>query len=56
MEIGHEIISMGILSVRALQKYRYTGIPRYFFGMVRTAVHLPVLWYSDDSVFSNSLL
>ena len=44
------------LSYRGVQKYRYTGISRYFFGMVRTAVHLPVLRYSYDSFFSNSLL
>ena len=33
-----------------------TGISRQFLGVVRTAVHLPVPWYSDDSIFSNSLL
>ena len=33
-----------------------TGILRYFFRVVRTAVHLPVPRYSDDSIFSNSLL
>ena len=41
---------------RGVQKYRYTGILRYFFGMVCTVVHLAVPRYSDDSIFSNSLL
>ena len=31
---------------RVGKKYRYAGIPRYFFGVVRTAAHLPVPRYS----------
>ena len=50
------ISASGEISSRDVQKYWYTGIPRYFFGLVRTAVHLPVPWYSDDSIFSNILL
>ena len=41
---------------RGVQKYQYTSILRYFFGVVRTAVHLPLPLYSDDSIFSNILL
>ena len=43
-------------ATRGVQKHRYTGIPRHFFDVVRTVVHLPVPRYSDDSIFSNSLL
>ena len=38
---------------RVGKKYRYAGIPRYFFGVVRTAAHLPVPRYSGVSIFSN---
>ena len=31
----------------------YRGIPRYFFGGVRTTAHLPVPRYSGVSIFSN---
>ena len=38
---------------RVGKKYRYAGIPRYFFGVVRTAAHLPVPRYSGVSIYSN---
>ena len=38
-------------NIRGVQKYQYTSIPQYFFGVVCTVVHLPVLRYSDDSTF-----
>ena len=38
---------------RVGKKYRYAGIPRYFFGVVRTVAHLPVPRYSGISIFSN---
>ena len=41
------------VNVRVGIKYRYAGIPRYFFGVVRTAAHLPVPRYSDVSIYSN---
>ena len=41
------------LDIRVGKKYRYAGIPRYFFGVVRTAAHLSVPRYSDVSIFSN---
>ena len=39
--------------IRVGKKYRYAGIPRYFFGVVRTATHLPVPRYSGVSIYSN---
>ena len=45
-------IYVGIIN-RVGKKYRYAGIPRYFFGVVRTAAHLPVPRYSGVSIFSN---
>ena len=41
------------LYIRVGKKYRYAGIPQYFFGVVRTAAHLPVPWYSGVSIYSN---
>ena len=41
------------IHTRVGKKYRYAGIPRYFFGVVRTAAHLPVPRYSGVSIFSN---
>ena len=41
---------------RGVQKYWYTGIPWYFFGVVCTTVQLPVLRYSGGSIFSSSLM
>ena len=38
---------------RVGKKYRYAGIPRYFFGVVRTVAHLPVPRYSGVSIYSN---
>ena len=38
---------------RVGKKYRYAGIPRYFFGVVRTVAHLPVPRNSGVSIFSN---
>ena len=45
--------NMPVLLIRVGKKYRYTGIPRYSFGVVRTAAHLPVTRYSGVSIFSN---
>ena len=42
-----------LVYTRVGKKYRYAGIPRYFFGVVRTAVHLPVPRYFGVSIFSN---
>ena len=41
------------LFIRVGKKYRYAGIPRYVFGVVRTAAHLPVPRYSGVSIYSN---
>ena len=41
------------MQIRVGKKYRYAGIPRYFFGVVRTEAHLPVPRYSGISIFSN---
>ena len=40
-------------TTRVGKKYRYAGIPRYFFGVVRTATDLPVPRYSGISISSN---
>ena len=45
-----------IQTIRGKQKYLYTSTPQYLFGVVPTAVHLPVLRYFGDSICSNSLL
>ena len=41
-----------MFGTRGVQKYQMPN----FFGMVCTVVLLPVPRYSDDSIFSNSLL
>ena len=38
---------------RVGKKYRYAGIPRYVFGVVRTAAQLSVPRYFGVSIFSN---
>ena len=45
--------SMSWKESRVGKKYLYSGIPRYFCSVVRTAAHLPVPRYSGVSIFSN---
>ena len=49
----HEDIVLYMESSRVGKKYRYAGIPWYFFGVVRNAAHLPVPRYSGVSIYSN---
>ena len=42
----HHFITCFTKNSRVGRKYRYAGIPRYYFGVVRTAAHLPVPRYS----------
>ena len=44
------------VAIKVGQKYRYAGIPRYFFGVVRTAAHLSIPQYSGVSIVSNRKL
>ena len=53
LNILFSLLVFWMVNGRVGKKYRYAGIPRYFFGVVRTAAHLPVPRYSGVSIFSN---
>ena len=49
----YSTLNKSSMSIRVGKKYRYAGIPRYLFGVVRTAANLPVPRYSGFTIYSN---